>query len=554
MSDALSLSAKVRASLASGRPSLWFRSPDFVQAQKFVTNLCRPSEWPVFEWNAANGLVIKEMAKPEVAELAEIARSINVNLTDSVFTMGSPPAQILNPATAVKQLIRCHFAAYRAAEAAGKEPPRYVLMMRNLDRILKGQVQTPPIPVLVAELQEAFLYGKNYGFHIVVLSQSGDVPAELRRLFFVIDDEPPKRDDLLEVLKIVETDPAKVPTGGELEQLLEAARGLTRLEAEQAFADSLVRHGKLVAATINEIKLDTLRHSSQLNNITPTISMEQFAGVDDLAAFAGRCLEQRPRHRDARPRGILMVGPPGTGKTSFVGALARKYDLPAVSMNLGQVRSKWQGETDANLRNSLYTAAAMGRCILFVDELNHALAGSSGDSDGSTDGGTGKRILAEFLTFMTDPRHDVYVIGSCNSTRGIDSAFTRAGRFDAHFFFDSPSPEAAKHIWNTHLTRFGLEKLKPQVGKLDTVDWMGGEIEACCKHASMQDLSLVEASVYVPIYAKNHAQELDEMRRAASGRLLSTARPGLYRYEARAKLEESRPDVGKGGRRVAASK
>lgn len=551
MSESLSLAAKVRAHILSGRAGLWFRSPDFFQARRFLESVAKPHDWTVMEWNASKGLTIVSISPDQASALTNSTKRFELDLKDREFKVGKPPASLLNPVVAIRTAVQLHYDSVEQSGEDSPDPPRCLLLLRNIERIFKGQSAQPPVAQLLAEMQEAFMYGKKHGFHMIAVSPIVDLPPEINRLFFVLEDEPPKREELLKVLETVETDKNKLPDSAEIDRILDSARGLTLLEAEQAFADSLVLHKRITAAAVADTKFETLRHTSQLTRIPSVLPYKKFAGsLDNLIGFLERCLSHRPRHRNAKPRGTLLVGPPGTGKTSLVGSLADHFGIPAMELNLRSVRSKWQGETDAMLALRLATAASMGRIILFIDELNHVLSGSS---DGSTDGGTGSRILAELLTFMTDPRHDVYVIGSCNSTKGIDSAFTRAGRFDAHFFFDIPSPEASAYIWDTQLEKYGLEKQRGLVDKIDVLDWTGGEIEACCKQASMQDMAIDVAAQFVPIYARKHAAELRQMRELADNEFIDAERPGVYRFH-KDKEERPVPPTTKPGRRIGQNK
>ena len=165
--------------------------------------------------------------------------------------------------------------------------------------------------------------------------------------------------------------------------------------------------------------------------------------------------------------------------------------------------------------------------ILYVDEIRDALAG--GESSGRTDGGVTAGVLGTLQTWLARDTRDVFFIGSCNSLQGLPPQFTRAGRFNATFFFDYPDERQRAKIWPIYLQMFGLD---PQQPRPQDHCWTGAEIRQCCENAALLGLPLVEAAKYVIPVSVSGAEENDKLRQWANGRCLSADVPGIYQYRA----------------------
>ena len=177
----------------------------------------------------------------------------------------------------------------------------------------------------------------------------------------------------------------------------------------------------------------------------------------------------------------------------------------------------------ANVRQALRIVDAMAPCVLFVDEIEKALAGSA--SSGQTDSGVSARLFGSLLTWLSDHETDVFFIGTCNDISKLPPEFSRAERFDAVFFLDLPSAAEKEAIWKMYVERFGIDA--GQKRPSDT-DWTGAEIRSCCRLAKLLDVSFVEAAKNVVPVAVTAAEAVDRLRTWASGRCLCSYRSGVY--------------------------
>jgi SpoVK/Ycf46/Vps4 family AAA+-type ATPase len=256
------------------------------------------------------------------------------------------------------------------------------------------------------------------------------------------------------------------------EKLLKAALGLTRDEAEKVYRKARVMAKRLTAEEVDIVlseKKQLIRRNGILEFMDVDETIDSVGGLDELK----RWLQQRSdafteRAREyglPQPKGMLILGVPGCGKSLIAKTTSRLWGLPLLRLDLGRVYDgSTVGRSEANLRNALRTAESISPAILFIDEIDKAFAGGVGSSD--SDGGTSSRIFGSFLTWMQEKKSPVFVMATANRVEKLPSEFLRKGRFDEIFFVDLPNAEERKDIFQIHLQkrrrdieRFDLEQL-----------------------------------------------------------------------------------------------
>ena len=303
--------------------------------------------------------------------------------------------------------------------------------------------------------------------------------------------------------------------------MLDAAAGLTRVEAENAFSLSLVRHGRLAPDVLWEIKSAALRKSGLLTLHRGGETFAGLGGLDALKAFAARAL--RPgRPGGVRARGVLLLGPPGSGKSAFAKALGCETGRPTLVLDVGALLGSLVGQSEGNLRTALRQVDAMSPCVVMVDEVEKALAGSSGPSG---DSGVSARMFATLLSWLNDRVSDSFVVCTANDISRLPPEFSRAERFDATFFLDLPGPDQKRAIWRMYRETYRLD---PDGRVPDDRDWTPAEIKACCRLAALLDVPPVEAARNIVPVAVTAGEAVERLRAWAAGRCLSADRPGLY--------------------------
>ena len=416
-------------------------------------------------------------------------------------------------------------------EADGQVP--LILAMRGLHRFLGS-------PELISRLERRLHGGKTQRTGIVLLVPAGGVelPAELRPLSVTLRHERPGREELDALLRAVASEPDECPQ--DAGHLVDAAAGLTRGEAESAAALSLVRHGRLSASPLWQLKSEAVR-SGGLMTIwraedevvgEPPQGFGSLRGLDALKDFAFRSLTSD----ESDARGVLLLSPPGCGKSQFAKALSAETGRPLVQLDVGRLLGSLVGESERNLRTALSQIEAMGRTICLLDEVEKCLA--SGDRDS----GVGQRLLGTLLTWMQERPGSTYWLMTANDARRLPPELTRAERLDATFFVDLPDTATRSDIWSLYFDRYGHD-----AGCERPADdnWTGAEIRSCCRIARMLGITPVEAGRYIVPVSKTSREKIDRLRRWASGRCLDAHAGGPYRATPTTKTSTKRRSVSK---------
>ncbi|MEN9247981.1 MAG: AAA family ATPase, partial [Gloeomargarita sp. GMQP_bins_69] len=298
------------------------------------------------------------------------------------------------------------------------------------------------------------------------------------------------------------------------EKLIAAAQGLTRDEAEKVFRKAqVVGGGRLTEAEVGIVaaeKKQLIRRNGILEYLEAETTLDQVGGLEELKRWLrqrSQAFTERARQYGLpQPKGMLILGVPGCGKSLIAKTTARLWELPLLRLDMGRVYDgSMVGRSEANLRSALKTAESIAPVILFIDELDKAFAGSAGSAD--SDGGTSSRIFGTFLTWMQDKTSPVFVMATANRVDRLPGEFLRKGRFDEIFFVDLPNLEERREIFRIHLSqrrrdidRFDLDQLA-QV----TEGFSGAEIEqavvAAMYEAFAQDREFTQLDIIAAVKA-----------------------------------------------------
>ena len=472
------LTQRLSEYIAAAFTGIWIQSFEHEDALAEIAKLCRQHKWALAVWDVDRGLQAG----------GENPQGAGTN----------------DPVAAIKSIN-----ALASAEGSA------LLVLPNFHRFL-GSAE------IVQALAHQIHQGKQNRTFVAILSPLVQIPLELERQFVVIEHELPSRTQLQEIATGIATEPNEMPDGEQLTRLLDAAGGLSRFEAEGAFSLSLVRHGRLDPESVWELKTQSLQKSGLLSLHRGRETFDDLGGLEALKAFCLKALRTRPAGGGVTPRGILLLGVPGTGKSAFAKALGNQTGRPTLVLDVGALMGSLVGQTEQNVRAALRIADAMAPCILFADEVEKALAGAA--SSGVTDSGVSARLFGSLLTWMSDHESDVFVVTTSNNISALPPEFSRAERFDAVYFLDLPSEAERQAIWRIYLSKFAI----PDQPLPKDVDWTGAEIRSCCRLASLLDTSLLEAAHNVVPVAATAAESVERLRTWACGRCLSANSPGLY--------------------------
>ncbi|MFV1987770.1 MAG: AAA family ATPase [Gemmatimonadota bacterium] len=272
-------------------------------------------------------------------------------------------------------------------------------------------------------------------------------------------------------------------TPEETNQLLGALRGLTLLEAEKILTKAMVEDGRLSPDDI-AIVVEAKRHVVEREGLLEYYPLEETMDeVADLVNLKGWLRKRQvivsTPERAAEfglefPKGVLLLGVPGCGKSLCAKAVAMEWRLPLLKLDPSNLYNKFIGESEKNFKRAIATAERMAPVILWIDELEKAFAGA-----GDSDGGVTQRILGTFLSWLQDRRGDVFVVATANDVSRLPAEFLRKGRFDEVFFVDLPDEATRREIFSIHLVKRSQDPDTFDLGALATraAGFSGSEIE-----------------------------------------------------------------------------
>ena len=468
---------RLREYIAACSTGIWIESHEHSDALVSIARLCHQEDWQLATWDVNQGMQV-------------------------------PGAEVTEPGSDP-------LAAIRSVNALATNDGTAILVLQNFHRFTQSAE-------IVQALAQQIVQGKQNRTFVVVLSPVVQIPIELQTLFMVVEHELPDRVQLLTIARGVATEEDELPEDEELQRVLDAASGLTRYEAEGAFSLSLVREGRLTAETLWLQKAQMLKKSGLLTLYRGDDDFESLGGLSSLKAFCRRSLLHANRDNPLkRPRGVMLLSPPGCGKSQFAKALGRETGRPVLMLDVGALMGSLVGQSEERTRHALKIADAMAPCVLVIDEVEKAFSGASGQSDS----GVSSRMMGTFLAYLNDHETDVYVVCTANDVSRLPPEFARAERFDSVAFLDLPGREEKDLIWNLYLTMYELELAQPRP---DDASFTGAEIKACCRLAALLDVSVVESANNVVPVAVTSAEAVDRLRTWASGRCMDANVGGIY--------------------------
>jgi SpoVK/Ycf46/Vps4 family AAA+-type ATPase len=322
---------------------------------------------------------------------------------------------------------------------------------------------------------------------VLFLSPVLKIPPELEKEITVLDWDLPDRAEIDGIVgKLLSQLPAGVDPGMAAspqgrERIVEAALGLTYGEAEKVLAKSIVRNKTFDIGTILEEKKHIIRKSGILEYYETKESLDEIGGLETLKDWLQKrrgAFTQKARDFGLPlPKGILLVGVPGCGKSLTAKAVGAAWQMPLLRLDVGKIMGGLVGASEENIRKALKTAEAIAPTVLWLDEIEKGFSGTG--SSNMSDGGTTSRVFGTFITWMQEKTAPVFVIATANDVRSLPPELMRKGRFDEIFFVDLPTRDERKTILDIH-----LKKKKRDPSTLETnkaVDAMpefsGAEIE-----------------------------------------------------------------------------
>ena len=438
--------------LKAGYPALFLRTVEPQTAERLVRKACSELQMDNVQfgvWKATTGLMVNK-----VNEKPETARKAQDDLLDALIAVQN-----------------------------AKPPSVMVALFHNVRHFINNYQ-------VIQQLHDTIMAARLVGGHVILVGPQLDLPSELKNLVTFVDVPLPTREQIVEEYKRLTRaykDAMHLPKKEEeVESLLvdaaTSAIGLDMIGAESAFALSVAVKKTVDLRLITAQKEQEVRKSDVLEFVNVSESMDEVGGMAALKEWLKR--RAKAFTEDAReyglpfPKGILTVGPAGTGKSLVSKAVAAYLKLPLLRLDMGKIFRSLQGESEAAIRLALQVAEAVAPVVLWLDEIDKGLAGMKGS--GELDSGVTARVVSTILTWRQETKAAIFLAATANDVATIPSMVYRKGRVDEVWATDLPTPSERAEIFAIHLRKRGRDPEKFNIQTLvnATNNWVGAEIEA----------------------------------------------------------------------------
>ena len=392
--------------------------------------------------------------------------------------------------------------------------------LRNLARLLKSQPK-----------------------NIIILSAQLTIPDELSELLTVLEFPLPTVDDIHHEIESLLGAMGTLPEPKAMDALVRSCQGLSMERIRRVLARGIAASGAFSPDDIDlilEEKRQTIRQTQILDFYPAIERISDIGGLDNLKDWlikrGGSFSERARQYGLPHPRGLMLVGIQGTGKSLTAKAIAHHWHLPLLRLDVGRLFAGLVGESEARTRQMIQLAEALAPCVLWIDEIDKAFAGLEGRGDS----GTTSRVFGTFITWLSEKISPVFVVATANNIAALPPELLRRGRFDEIFFVGLPTQPERDAIFNVHLSRLRPHNVKSyNTSRLayETPDFSGAEIEQAIVEAmhigfsqnrdfTVDDI-LEAASQLVPLArtAKDQVDALQAWAASGKARLASRQSP-----------------------------
>ncbi|OFV82750.1 MAG: hypothetical protein A2Y78_16330 [Acidobacteria bacterium RBG_13_68_16] len=481
---------QVATALASAYPLIVVLSPEEDRIERLLQRFAssaKPQALPVSVWNCLDGLAGRADSRDPVAALTWV----------------------------------------------GAEGPQGFYIFKDIQALLVGNRP------LLRSLRDTAATIRNTGRFIFLLGPSLDVPDELKPLSYVVTSLFPDEGEVTATVGAVLQQARRTPEANRLPLLIGSLRGMSLLEVEHLLHRLLARHQKMDEAFMAEVlaeKEQVMRKEGILEFVPPDRGMGDMGGLDQLKTWV--------RHRASlftpealtqnlpRPKGVLLMGMSGCGKSLAVKVIATEWKLPLFRLDMNLVFAGVQGSPEWMFHRALEAVEAVAPAVLWIDEIEMGIAGYR-----EGEGGSGTRIFSTFLTWMQEHRADVFIAATANRINLLPAEIIRKGRFDQVFFVELPNEEERKEVLTIHMHRQDLDPSRYDLVLLAsaTRGWNGAEIEqavvsariAChAENRPVDERDLLTAMGMIVPLSTTMSEQIKAIRSWARTRALPATTPG----------------------------
>ena len=449
MTNTETLYTNIRAHIESRYPLLYLVTFEEQQADALISRLAAEDKRKIFEWNMARGVVDFEHKQPLIG-YQDLAATLESWLNDELTH---------------------HFLLIKDAHLAMRDNPLVIARLKALAHKL--------------------LHDEETNATVLLVSSQACIPPELEKFITLFDLPLPDEEKIRSVIKSFVEMLGETIEEDALDDLTLAFRGLTEHEITQLLYRGYQQDGSVGSEDVELVlreKEQIIKKSGILDMVSNNEQLGNVGGLEQLKKWLKQKAHVLHNLNDAlafgveAPKGVMIVGMPGCGKSLTAKATASLFKLPLLRLDVGSLMGKYVGESESNMRRALQLAEAVSPCVLWVDELEKAFVGIGSGGAGSE---VATRLFGYFLTWMQDKTGAVFVLATANDISALPPELLRKGRFDEIFYVDFPNENEREGIFNIHLKKRRQNSSAIEVKKLAkaTDGFSGADIEAVVKEA-----------------------------------------------------------------------
>lgn len=403
-----------------------------------------------------------------------------------------------------------------------------VLILRDYHRFLDDVA-------IARKLRNLAKLLKSQPKNLVLLSPRVAIPDDLTEVLTVVEFPLPAAPEIkAEVERLVQSTGNNSLSVKVIDDLVRSCQGLSMERIRRVLARAIASHGELQPEDVDlvlEEKRQTIRQTQILDFYPATEQISDIGGLDNLKDWllrrGGSFTDKARQYGLPHPRGLMLLGIQGTGKSLTAKAIAHHWHLPLLRLDVGRLFGGLVGESESRTRQMIQVAEALAPCVLWIDEIDKAFSGLGGKGDA----GTTSRVFGTFITWLAEKTSPVFVVSTANDIQSLPPEMLRKGRFDEIFFVGLPTQDERKAIFNVHLSRLRPHNIKGyDVERLayETPDFSGAEIEQTLIEAMHIGFSqnrdfttddILEAASQIIPLARTAVEQIQQLQEwAASGR------------------------------------
>lgn len=359
------------------------------------------------------------------------------------------------------------------------------LILKDVHR----ELDNPKIIAYLKRIAENNLYNENYSATVFIVSEVIVIPRELENYITIFDIPLPTIGEIRSIIRTFIAD-MEIEVGTDtIDEIALSLKGLNEFQIKQILTLAYQDGGcitKSDKALILKEKEQFIKKSGMLEIVNFNETIDDIGGLENLKewlcrkAYIFKELDKAIKFGVDVPKGIMIIGMPGCGKSLTAKATASLFEIPLVRLDVGRLLGKYVGESEENMRNALKLSEAISPCVLWIDEIEKAFAGVGGDGGGND---VTTRLFGQFLTWMQEKENTVFIVATANDISHLPPEFLRKGRFDELFFVDLPNGMERRKILEIHLKK--RKKWNENIDSIalikETAGYNGADLEAVVK-------------------------------------------------------------------------